>query len=54
MNCYSGVPNYSVGGRFSKKINKRVDPNKAMYREFSPYANFITANLVTAVFQNYI
>ena len=24
------------------------------YREFSPYANFITANFVTAVFQNYI
>ena len=26
----------------------------ATYREFSPYANFITANFVTAVFQNYI
>ena len=24
-----------------------------MYREFSPYANFITANFVAAVFQNY-
>ena len=23
------------------------------YREFSPYANFITANFVAAVFQNY-
>ena len=23
------------------------------YREFSPYANFITANFITAVFQNY-
>ena len=24
-----------------------------LYREFSPYANFINANFVTAVFQNY-
>ena len=24
------------------------------YREFSPYANFITANFVTAVFQDYV
>ena len=24
-----------------------------IYREFSPYANFITANFITAVFQNY-
>ena len=24
-----------------------------MYREFSPYANFITADFVTAVFQKY-
>ena len=24
-----------------------------MYREFLPYANFITANFVTAVFKNY-
>ena len=23
------------------------------YREFLPYANFITANFITAVFQNY-
>ena len=23
------------------------------YREFSPYANFISANFITAVFQNY-
>ena len=23
------------------------------YMEFSPYANFITANFITAVFQNY-
>ena len=23
------------------------------YREFSPYANFITANFISAVFQNY-
>ena len=26
---------------------------KYQYREFSPYANFITANFFTAVFQNY-
>ena len=25
-----------------------------IYREFSPNANFITANLVTAVFQNFL
>ena len=24
-----------------------------LYREFSPYANFITANFISAVFQNY-
>ena len=24
-----------------------------LYREFSPYANFITANFITAVFQNF-
>ena len=28
--------------------------SKCMYREFSPHANFITANFVTAVFLNYI
>ena len=27
--------------------------NKSIYRGFLPYANFITANFVTAVFQNY-
>ena len=26
---------------------------KLSYREFLPYANFITANFITAVFQNY-
>ena len=26
---------------------------KSFYREFSPYANFITANFITAVFRNY-
>ena len=26
----------------------------SMYREFSPNANFITANFVTAVFQNFL
>ena len=27
--------------------------SKCMYREFSPHANFITANFINAIFQNY-
>ena len=32
---------------------KLITSNLVKYREFSPYANFITANFITAVFQNY-
>ena len=42
---------------FSILIGKppRLNSEKisALYREFSPYANYITANFVTTVFQNY-
>ena len=34
------------------KISDKI-PWLSKYREFSPYANFITANFITAVFQNY-
>ena len=37
-----------------KILRKWCQISCEVYREFSPYANFITANFVTAVFQNYI
>ena len=39
---------------FSLVLLQTTSKYHAQYREFSPYANFITANFVTAVFQNYI
>ena len=43
----SSISKKQAGVPLPKKNRKMV------YREFSPYANFITANFVTAVFQNY-
>ena len=37
----------------NKKQYKAFATTKNRYREFLPYANFITANFITAVFQNY-
>ena len=37
----------------SMVLLKEVHVSNSWYREFSPYANFITANFITAVFQNY-
>ena len=31
-----------------------VEAANKKYREFSPYANFITANFITAVFKNFL
>ena len=59
--------NFKNGGSYkarilAKKYFKKKSPmnlqfikkcQNFMYREFSPYANFITANFITAVFQNY-
>ena len=41
------------GWNFQKISLKRTVRSESYYREFSPYANFITANFITAVFQNY-
>ena len=48
---YQAVMVISTIVRNGLKEIKKEPENK--YREFSPYANFITANFVTAVFQNY-
>ena len=40
---------FSQGGNNRGVVSKYAKE----YREFSPYANFITANFITAVFQNY-
>ena len=34
-------------------LSSLVDCECLTYRGFSPYANFITSNFITAVFQNY-
>ena len=36
-----------------RAIKRRGINNFVIYREFLPYANFITADFVTVVFQNY-
>ena len=44
---YSSV---TLAVEFSQPV---VDFFSKEYREFLPYANFITANFITVVFQNY-
>ena len=42
---------YLFGGKYDLiQLSTYADK---LYREFSPYANFITANFVTAVFQKH-
>ena len=48
--CSSNNPCQNDGECIDKEV--KIDA-KVIYREFSPYANFITANFITAVFQNY-
>ena len=46
---------FSLKAYDSEKFLNRHCPSLWIltYREFSPYANFITANFITVVFQNY-
>ena len=41
--------------RYFLEVNSGISENMFhfVYREFSPNANFITANFITAVFQNF-
>ena len=47
------VVNNSQSERKNFEISNHTANIYSMYREFSTYANFITANFVTAVFQSY-
>jgi hypothetical protein len=46
------ITNHRIN-RLSQQHFKEKSAKISLYREFSPYANFITANFITAVFQNY-
>ena len=37
----------------NKKVCKKVQEFRQWYREFLPYVNFISANFITAIFQNF-
>ena len=53
--CLLQIPNLSGAKLQISKLSKFCGRKRISdYREFSPYANFISANFVTAVFQNYI
>ena len=45
--------NIKYVGRKRYKPQKKAFKKLYTYRDFLPYANFITANFITAVFQNY-
>ena len=34
-------------------VNSVIQKLKSKYRKFSPYVNFITANFITTIFQNF-
>ena len=47
------LPMMHIGKFDTQTVSGKTPSSYLIYREFSPYANFITANFVTAVFQNY-
>ena len=42
-----------MADEYNNNLDHFFNSSNFRYREYSPYANFITANFVTAVFQNY-